>query len=331
MIAGLRRAATIATVVGTWVVACAGAAPGSRTAPQSAAAGASPAVPSSQSPRPAQTAPAAFDSGRAFEHLTRQVAFGPRPSGSAALASTRAYLLAQLEAAGIRARLQTFQADTPLGPVAMTNIVATIPGTRADRIGIASHYDTKISRDFPFVGANDGASSTAALLELGRALAGRRNPFTIELLFLDGEEAVNWNWSGTDNTYGSRHYVEAGTRDGSLAGLKALLLLDMIGDRDLIIRRDANSTPWLVDLVWDAAARTGHAAIFSNDLTTIEDDHLPFLRAGVPSVDIIDLDNPTWHTAQDDVAHVSARSLQVVGDVVLAALPSIEQRLAGAR
>jgi glutaminyl-peptide cyclotransferase len=215
--------------------------------------------------------------------------------------------------------------------VAMANVIGTIPGRRTDRIVLASHFDTKIARDFRFVGANDGASSTAALLELGRVLQGRQNELTIELLFLDGEEAVNWDWQGSDNTYGSRHYVAAAQKAGTLASLKALVLLDMIGDRDLLVRRDSNSTPWLVDLVWAAAARAGHRATFSNELTTVEDDHLPFLRAGVPAVDIIDLDNPTWHTAQDDLEHISARSLQVVGEVVLAALPDIERRLASQR
>jgi Zn-dependent M28 family amino/carboxypeptidase len=209
----------------------------------------------------------------------------------------------------------------------MANIIATIPGRRPDRIVLASHFDTKLFEDIHFVGANDGASSTAALLELGRVLKDRQNEFTIELLFLDGEEAVI-EWQGTDHTYGSRHYVQAAQQSGDLAQIKALVLLDMIGDSNLVIRRDANSTPWLVDIVWAAAARLGHRAIFSNELTSIDDDHIPFLRAGVPAIDIIDLDNPTWHTAKDTLEYVSEKSLQVVGDVVLAALPDIEARLA---
>ena len=101
----------------------------------------------------------------------------------------------------------------------------------------------------------------------------------------------------------------------------------MIGDRDLSIKRDSNSTPWLVDIIWSTAARLGQSSTFSNQLTTIEDDHIPFLRAGVAAVDLIDLENPTWHTAQDDLEHVSARSLQTVGDVVVAAIPEIEKRI----
>jgi len=218
---------------------------------------------------------------------------------------------------------------TPLGQVRMVNLIATIPGRRSDRIALATHYDTKLFRDIRFVGASDGASSTAAVLELGRQLKARQNEFTIELIFFDGEEAVV-EWRGDDHTYGSRRYVDAAKQAGTLTGLKALVLLDMIGDRNLGIRRDSNSTPWLTDLVWSTAATLGHRTTFLSEETTIEDDHLPFVRAGVPSVDIIDLDYPAWHTAQDDLDHVSARSLQIVGDVVLEAIPQIERRLASA-
>jgi Zn-dependent M28 family amino/carboxypeptidase len=281
--------------------------------------------------KPAQGPAPTFDSARAWEHLRRQVGFGPRPSGSEALAKTRNYLLAELHAAGIDARQQPFIARTPIGEVSMANVIATIPGRRPERIALASHFDTKLFRDIRFVGASDGASSTAALLELGRALKGRQNEFTIELLFFDGEEAVV-EWSlNNDNTYGSRHYVAAAQKDGSIKGLRALVLLDMIGDRNLVIRRDSNSTPWLVDIVWDTAARLGHRAVFSNELTTIDDDHMPFLRAGVPAVDVIDLDYPAWHTADDTLENVSEQSLKLVGDVILAAIPDIEARLIGSR
>ena len=142
-----------------------------------------------------------------------------------------------------------------------------------------------------------------------------------------GEEARLPEWSGTDNTYGSRHYVEMARHDGSLASLKALLLVDMIGDRDLVIRRDTNSTPWLTNVIWETARRQNLDDYFIADSTRIEDDHLPFLAAGIPSVDIIDLDYEAWHTAKDNIDAVSARSLQVVGDVVLGALPAIEAHL----
>jgi Zn-dependent M28 family amino/carboxypeptidase len=275
----------------------------------------------------AATAQTPFDSTRAWKDMEAQVAIGPRPAGSAALQKTRDYILAELKKAGVETRQQVFIAKTPLGETSMANLIATIPGRRPERIAIASHYDTKLFRDIRFVGASDGASSTAALLELARVLKSRQNEFTLELLFFDGEEAVVEWGRNNDNTYGSRYYVDAARKAGTLKGLRALVLLDMIGDKDLIIRRDGASTPWLVDIVWAAAARIGHRSVFSNELTAVDDDHMPFIMAGVPAVDIIDLDYAAWHTAADTLDNVSARSLQIVGDVLLAALPDIEAKL----
>jgi len=274
----------------------------------------------------AAAAPVKFDSSRAWEHLRQLVGIGPRPAGSPAIEQTRKYIKDQLASAGVAVADQAWDDETPLGKVRMVNLVATIPGARKDRLVIAGHYDTKLFRQFRFVGASDGGSSAAFLIELARVLKARKNPLTLELLFLDGEEAVI-EWEGNDHTYGSRHYVEAARHDGSLATLKALVLIDMIGDRDLRIRRDTNSTRWLTDVIWDAAKRLDLDSVFISEATRVEDDHLPFLQAGVPAVDIIDLDYEPWHTARDTIDAVSARSLQVVGDVVLAALPQIEARL----
>ena len=268
-----------------------------------------------------------FDSGRAWEHLRQLVAIGPRPSGSPAIEQTRKYIKQKLAAEGLVAVEQAWDDRTPIDTVHMVNLIVTIPGTHKDRVVIAGHYDTKLTREFRFVGASDGGSSAAFLIEMARVLKARKNALTVELVFLDGEEARLWDWQGTDNTYGSRHYVEAAKRDGSIAALKAMVLVDMIGDRDLGIRRDANSTPWLTDTVWGTAKRLELDSYFVPETTRVEDDHLPFLAAGVPSVDIIDLDYEPWHTAKDTLDAVSARSLQVVGDVVLAALPHIEARL----
>ena len=294
----------------------------------------------------AQTA--TFDASRAWEHLRQLVAIGPRPSGSPAIEQTRTYLKDQLRAIGVAVHEQAWDAQTPHGTLHMVNLSATIPpvtsavtsavtgaatgAATANRLVIAGHYDTKLFRQFRFVGASDGGSSAAFLLELARVLKTRHNALAVELLFLDGEEAVCQEWSecgrpgAPDNTYGSRHYVEAAKRDGSLPRLKALILVDMIGDRDLGIRRDTNSTPWLTDAIWGAAKRR-NLAEFLSETTAVEDDHLPFLQAGVPSVDIIDLDYRPWHTPQDTLDSVSARSLQTVGDALLAALPQIEARL----
>lgn len=274
-------------------------------------------------------APPIFDGARAYEHVRQMVAIGPRPAGSAAIEQTRKYVKDQLAKASVKVVEQPFEASTPLGPVKMVNLVATIPGAKPDRIAFAGHYDTKLFREFAFVGANDGGSSAAFLIELARVLAPRKNPFTIEILFLDGEEARLPDWGGTDHTYGSRHYVDAAKSTGTLAGLKALILVDMIGDRNLNIKRETHSTPWLTDAIWSAAKRLKLQQYFFEEGIAIEDDHIPFLEAGVPSVDVIDLDYAAWHTAQDTLDQVSARSLDAVGKVVLDALPSIETRLAG--
>jgi glutaminyl-peptide cyclotransferase len=268
----------------------------------------------------------AFDSSRAWEHLRQLTAIGPRPAGSAAIEQARGYIRKQLAAAGVAVTEQAWEDRTPIGPIKMVNVIATLPGASKNRIIIGGHYDTKRFREFRFVGANDGGSSAAFLIELARVLKTRKNALTIELLFLDGEEAVV-EWAGTDNTYGSRHYVQAAKQNGSLATAKAFVLVDMIGDRDLRITRELNSTPWLSAIITQAAESQKLGQYFSGQPQALEDDHLPFLAAGVPSVDIIDFDFPAWHTAGDTLDVVSARSLQIVGDVVLAALPRIEARV----
>ena len=276
--------------------------------------------------KPARRQAGDFDGQRAWEHLRAQVEIGPRVAGTPANAKTREYISKTLAGLGIKTIEQPFEARTPLGPVKMVNLIATLPGDRPERIVLASHFDTKLFKDLRFVGASDSASSTAALLELARVLKDRPRPFTIELLFFDGEEAFV-EWTAADSTYGSRHYVQHARTAGTLAGIKALILLDMIGDKDLYIRREENSTRWLTDIIWSTARRLGHARHFLNETTPIEDDHLPFLQAGVPAVDIIDLDYFAWHTAEDTLDNVSAESVKIVGDVVLAALPEIEKRL----
>jgi peptidase M28-like protein len=275
---------------------------------------------------PAVRATVTFDSARAFEHVRQLVAIGPRPAGSPGIETARRYITDQMKAVGLAVVEQRFEATTPLGPVKMANLRLTIPGASRDRLIIGGHYDTKLFRQFRFVGANDGGSSAAMLLELARVLKARRNAFTMELVFFDGEEAAI-DWTGTDHTYGSRRYVDDARANGSLASIRAMVLLDMVGDRDLTIRRESASTRWLTDIVWAVAARLGHGEAFLQEELAVEDDHVAFLRAGIPAVDVIDLDYAAWHTADDTLDKVSARSLQTVGDVLLEALPKIEARL----
>ncbi len=283
---------------------------------------------SAQTP-PVPSAAPTFDGNRAFEDLKQIVAIGPRPAGSEGARRAREYIKQQLYAIGLQPAEQAFDATTPAGIVRMVNVFARLPGRGEGRLIIAGHYDTKNFKEFPFVGANDGGSSTAFLLEVARSLRGRTNAVPIEILFLDGEEAVG-EWE-TGNTFGSRHYVEFAVKAGTIRQIKAMVLVDMIGDRDLVIKRESRSTPWLTDAIW-SAAKTLNRPEFIADSTPIEDDHLPFLAAGVPAVDIIDLDYPDssmryWHTVEDTLDKTSAKSLQAVGDVLLAALPAIELRI----
>ena len=274
-----------------------------------------------------------FSGTRALADVRKLVAIGPRVAGTPGAAKARDYITEQLKAAGLAVQEQAFDASTPRGSVHMINLLAVIPGipppeapsqVPVQRIIVAGHYDTKLFKEFTFVGANDGGSSAALLIELARALKPRTLPMDVELLFLDGEEAVG-EWKGSDHTYGSRYYVQAAKKAGSLKTIGALVLVDMIGDKDLRIMKEANSTPWLTESVWGAASRLGRRE-FVGETTTIEDDHLEFLEEGVPAVDIIDLDYPAWHRADDTLDKLSAASLQSVGDVVVAALGDIAAR-----
>jgi Zn-dependent M28 family amino/carboxypeptidase len=272
------------------------------------------------------SAPAAagFDGAAALRHLERLVAIGPRPAGSAGGQRARDYIVAELKRAGVETRVAGFDADTPHGRFRMANVIGVLPGRRADVILIGGHYDTKFFRDIRFVGANDGGSSTALLLELARALGKRPRELTYWVVFFDGEEARE-AWTAKDSLYGSRHLAAELQRTKRLP--RAMIVVDMIGDRDLGIRREAHSTPWLTDLVWAAARRLRYDAHFLPDVLAVEDDHAPFLRAGVPATLLIDFDFPPWHTPEDTLDKVSADSLRVVGEVVMEVLPAVEQRL----
>jgi glutaminyl-peptide cyclotransferase len=272
----------------------------------------------------AAAADASFDCAAALRHVERLVAIGPRPAGSAAAVKARAYIVGELRAGGVQTRVEPFEADTPHGRLKMANIVAVLAGRRPDVIMLAGHYDTKWFRDIRFVGANDGGSSAALLLELARALAAGPREYTYWIVFFDGEEARE-SWTAADSLYGSRRLAAELARTKRLP--RAMVLVDMIGDRDLDIRQESSSTPWLTELIWASARRLRYDAHFLPEALAVEDDHAPFLRLGVPATLLIDFDYPPWHTAEDTVDKVSADSLRIVGDVLLEALPSIEQRL----
>jgi glutaminyl-peptide cyclotransferase len=298
---------------------------------------ASPSPAPSASPSSAKSG-SAFDGQRAFEHVRKQVEFGARPAGSEELARAREYITGELKSYGLNVKTDEWSPKTPVGVRKMVNVTAELPGESSDVIIISSHYDTKLFKEFQFVGADDGGSSTGALMELARVLAtsGQKPRFTYWFVFFDGEEAFCFDWeqcrngSEPDNTYGSRHFVEQLKAKSEVKRVRAMILLDMIGYKELAFGRDDDmSTRWLVDAIWDTAREIGHGQQFLEMNEGVGgDDHEPFLKAGIDSVDIIQLaDYPYWHKPGDTLDKISPESLKTVGDVVLASLPRIEQRL----
>lgn len=293
---------------------------------------------SSASPNPAMLPGAvAFNGERALEHVKKQIEIGPRPPGSAELGKTRQYIINTLGDAGLKIVTDEFPASTPRGEKQMVNITAEIPGESSDVIVIASHYDTKLFKDMTFVGANDPGASVGALMELGRVLAANptKPKFTYWLVFFDGEEAFCKNWDdcgkpdAPDNTYGSRRFVSQLKQNKETARVRALILMDMMGYKNLELGRDTMSTRWLQDIVWRTGREMGYGKYFVDRPEGVGgDDHEPFLRAGIDSVDVIQLNGyPYWHRADDTLDKVSAQSMKIVGDTVIASLPKIEEFL----
>jgi Zn-dependent M28 family amino/carboxypeptidase len=263
-----------------------------------------------------------FDGKRALEYTRKAVEFGPRPPGSAAIQKLQAYILTQLKSHKCTVTQDDFTPQTPQGKVPMKNIVARFAGTSGRVIVLSGHYDTKVLPGF--VGADDGGSSTGFLLEMAGVLDSMPHKDDIYLVWLDGEEAFNREWAGTDNTYGSRHLAEKWAAEGFLAKIKALINIDMIGDAELDILKDGNSSQSLVKLIWDTAERIGYGKYFTTQASATDDDHMPFVRLGVNAADVIDLDYAPWHTPADTMDKLSAHSFQVVGDVIVAVLKQLE-------
>jgi glutaminyl-peptide cyclotransferase len=266
-----------------------------------------------------------FDGARAYKHVEQLVAIGPRPAGSGGIHRAQAYILEQLKSYGCPVEEQDFHASTPVGNVAMKNIIVKIPSANSNIILYATHYDTK--RIDNFVGADDGGSSTGVLLELARLLCARKNAEAIWLAFFDGEEAFELQWVDPDNTYGSRELAASLALSGNLRHVKAMILADMVGPYNPVFRRESNSTPWLTDMIWSTAARLGYGNIFVNESASVEDDHIPFLNRDIPATDLIDLDVPYWHTTRDTLDKIDPRSLAITGHVLIASLPEIEKKI----
>jgi Zn-dependent M28 family amino/carboxypeptidase len=268
-----------------------------------------------------------FSGTAAYEATKKAVSFGPRPPSTGSIAKLRSWIISEWKAAGAAVELDQFTANTPLGPKQMVNLIGRFRGTSGRTIVISGHYDTKVLEGF--LGANDGGSSTGLLVELARALSGTKRGDDVWLVLFDGEEAFA-QWSATDGLYGSRHLAQKWAADGTLAKIRALINVDMIGDRDLGIFLEANSSAWLRKLVWQAARDLGYARHFLDAESFIEDDHIPFVRSGVDAVDLIDFDygpsHAWWHTPQDTMDKLSPRSFEIVGKTVLDVIRRLEGR-----
>jgi glutaminyl-peptide cyclotransferase len=259
-----------------------------------------------------------FSGANALQHVQNLVDFGPRPPASEALEKSRAYITKQLELSGWQITRQTFSEQTPRGNVQFVNLIARHAARTNDLAPVfllCSHYDTKIFDSFRFVGANDGGSSTGALIELARVLA--LHPALAAktlLVFFDGEEAYQ-NFSETDGLYGSRYFAAHLPRPKDQ--IKGGVLLDMVGDRSLTITLSPDSPPQMTLDIFASAEALKLRDHFTYFQSEIMDDHTPLNAAGIMTIDLIDFDFPPWHTADDTMDKISAASLDVVGAVTL--------------
>src|SRR5438105_430303 len=293
---------------------------------------------------PVTNAPAKsdFDGDRAFEYLRKQVEFGPRPPGTPELEMTRSYIIDQLRSFGLNVTTDEFHTTTPVGDRKMANIIAELPGASSDIVIIGSHFDTKLFKDIKFVGANDAGSSTGALMEIARVLAAKKpNKLTYRFVFFDGEEAFCKDWDDChnpnpadpnsplpDNLYGSRHYVSQLVARNEVSRVKAMILMDMMGYKNLKLGRADLGTTWLQDLVWQTGKELGYKEFVDAPEGVGDDDHSPFLKAGIDALDIIQLTTYyEWHTKDDTLDKISPKSLKIVGDTIIASLPKIEERI----
>ncbi len=267
-----------------------------------------------------------FDGDRALAHVAALVDFGPRPAGSRALEASRGYLAEELAKEGWVSQEQRFVDETPLGEIEFANLRARFCGddestavwSRRAEVLIGSHIDTKYYENIRFVGANDSGSSTGALLEMARVMAKRPDlARRVELVFFDGEEAFE-EYNATDGLYGSRHYVRQITRRQPPGERpRAIMILDLVGEKDLNIGVPRDTPGNLVEAMFRAARELGYERYFGVFRTPITDDHVPFVHEGLPAINLIDLDYDAWHTSLDTMDQLSAESLEIVGRTAL--------------
>jgi len=270
-----------------------------------------------------------FNGGKAYQYAREFAAIGPRWPTSPGHAKAESYIRDHFKHDQLEE--DTFVANTPIGAVTLHNFIVRFPGKKDGIIVLGTHYETNYPlRNINFVGANDGAATTGLLMAIADQLRGKPlDGYSVWLVFFDGEEAIQ-SWSASDSTYGSRHLAAKWGSNGTLRRIKAFILTDMIGDKDLDIQHESRSTGWLVDIVRQAAKKYGYEHYFFQSEEPVDDDHLPFVQRGVPSIDLIDLDygpnNSYHHTVQDTMDKVSAHSLAIDGDVILEAIRLIDRR-----
>ncbi|MCU1271092.1 MAG: hypothetical protein JWN74_2386 [Acidobacteriaceae bacterium] len=304
---------------------------GKNAAASSAGAASTSAASTDASNLPPDSVPApTFNANRAMQYVKEIVSFGPRPIGSENHKKVENYILSHLK--GDDVEQDSFNVHPTEGTFPVHNIIAKFPGTRNGIIVIASHYDTNWPlRNTSYIGANDGASSSALLLEIANQLRGNKlDGYSVWLLWDDAEESMKLPWDDPESLYGVRHLAQKWQDDGTLKKIKAFILEDMVGDADLNIEHDTNSTPWLEDLIFKAATRLGYQSHFFARSMAVTDDHMAFLQRGVPSADLIDFDygynDVFWHTTDDTVDKLSPKSLEIVGTVTLDTVHLLNQR-----
>jgi glutaminyl-peptide cyclotransferase len=279
--------------------------------------------------------PLVCDGRRAMAEVEALVALGPRVAGTAGAARAATHLQERFAQLGLAAGIDAFEDDTPSGPAVFRNVIARIPGRGSEaEIVVGSHYDTKGGIADDFVGANDSGSSTGLLLELARVCRNAAGPrgweATLVFVAFDGEECAA-RYGPRDGFHGSRHFVRQLQQAGRTHQVRAMILTDMIGDRDLRVTLPRNASSPLKTLALDAAAQHGVRHLFGLYPGQIGDDHVAFLQAGIPAIVLIDFAygsapgrNDYWHTTQDTLDKLSPNSLQAVGDVVLLMIDTLQ-------
>ncbi len=278
-----------------------------------------------------RTESSAFDGAKALVEVEELVRIVPRDAGTKGAQRAAAHLEKKLKALGFKTITDTFSEKTPAREMVFHNVLGRLPGKTNRLIVLASHYDTKSGISPDFEGANDSGSSSGALLELARVLS-KKAPMETEFLvaFFDGEECET-EYGPTDGLHGSRHLAQQIYEGGGAKHVEAVIVLDMIGDKNLNVTIPRNSSGALVKALFSAAEETGTRASFSLGKGAILDDHVPFRLAGMPAIDLIDFEygsapgqNDYWHTTDDSMDKLSAESLQVIGDAVLRMIENMQ-------